>query len=192
MPAAAAAKEFEQRDLDHVVAIAPSGDEAARLRHVHPHARALIKMAGKRGKALGDEPDELRVELDRVDGRRAVQEREQDIRSAAGAEDQNVGLLQEMIRQRRRGEIEIVERLAPAVKGGDRGEPVAVCEDAKLGRWLCRVVKAQPWRMAERNGGTAHHRQQSERARVLGEHLCARDEERLAEPLVFGQVQRRP
>ena len=67
MPAAAAAKEFEERDLDHIVAIAPAGDKGSRLRDMHPHSRALVEMACKRGKALGYEPDQLRVELDRVD-----------------------------------------------------------------------------------------------------------------------------
>ena len=169
-------KGVEERDLDHVVAIAPAGDKGSRLRDMHPHARALVEMACKRGKALGDEPDELWVDFDRVYCRCTVQQREQNIRSAASTEDQNFGLLQEMIRQRGRCGIKIVEWLAPAVKGGDRGEPVTVGEDAELGRGLCRVVEAQPRHMAERNGWTAHDRQQSERARVLGEHPCARDE----------------
>src|SRR4029453_6949115 len=111
-----------------------AGDKGSRLRDMHPHARALVEMACKRGKALRDEPDELRVDLDRVDCRCIVQQREQYIRSAASTEDQNFGLLQEMIRQRGRCGIKIVEWLAPAVKGGDRGEPRPRREDARRGR----------------------------------------------------------
>src|SRR5438270_3179735 len=126
-------KGVEEGNLDQVVAVAPAGDKASRLRDMDPHARARVKMARESGKALGDEPHELWVELDRVDRLRIVQQGEQDVGSAAGAEDQNVGLLQEMIGQRRRRGIEIVERLAPAVEGGDRGESVAVGKDAELG-----------------------------------------------------------
>src|SRR5262245_357592 len=157
-------KGIEERDLDNVVAIAPAGDKGSRLRDMYPHPRALVEMARKRGKALRDEPDELRVDLDRVDCRCIVQQGEQNIRSAASTEDQNFGLLQEMIRQRGRCRIEIVEWLALAVKCGDRGEPVTVGEDAELGRGLGRVVDAKTRRMAERNGWTAHDCQQPERA----------------------------
>src|SRR6516165_5163562 len=137
-------KGIEERDLDNVVAIAPAGDKRSRLRDMHPHAWALVEMACKRSKALRDEPDELWVDLDRVDCRCIVQQREQNIRSAASTEDQNFGPPQEMIRQCSRCGIKIVEWLAPAVKGGDRGEPVTVGEDAELGRGLRRCKGSAP------------------------------------------------
>src|ERR1043165_8904636 len=60
-------KGVEQRDLDHIVAVAPAGDKASRLRDMHLHARVRVEIACERGKTLGNEPYELRVKLDRVD-----------------------------------------------------------------------------------------------------------------------------
>ena len=81
-----------------------------------------------------------------------MKQREKNIRAATDAEDQNLRLLQEMIRQGRRRLIKISEPLEPAVESRDHGEPVAVGEDAELRGWLHRIGQAQPGRVPERNG----------------------------------------
>src|SRR6266542_796126 len=61
-------------------------------------------------------------------------ERQQDVGAAAGANDERLRSLQQVIRQRRGGVVEIAERFQPAVKGGDRAETPAIGEDTKLWR----------------------------------------------------------
>src|SRR5438128_9148119 len=100
-------------------------------------------MSREIGKGISHEPHELGVELDRVDPRRAMIERQQDVGAAAGANDERLRSLQKMIRQRRRGVVEIGERFQLAVKGGDRAEASAIGEDAKLWRRLDGVAEAQ-------------------------------------------------
>ncbi len=157
-----------------------------------PDLRPIVELAGEVGIGRPNQPDELRIELDRVDGCGAVIQREQHVGPAAGTEDQDRGPLQQVIGQRSGRVVEITERLGPAVEGGDDAEPIAIGEDAELRRRLERVVEAEPGRMAERDGRAADDGEEAERARLFAQHFGPGDEQRLAQPLVLGEPQFSP
>src|SRR5262249_45266987 len=111
---------IEQRKLDEVVALPGSGYEAAPLGNADMHAWLLVEVSREIGKGISHEPHRLRIELGHVDPRRVMIERQQDVGAAPGTNDERLRLLQQMIRQRRGGVVEIGEPFELAVKGGDR------------------------------------------------------------------------
>jgi hypothetical protein len=77
-----------------------------------------------------------------------VKQREKNIHAATDAEDENLRLLQEMIRQGRRRLIKKSEPLKPAVESRDHSEPVAVGENAELRGWLPMKVMLEADRLS--------------------------------------------
>ena len=76
-----------QREDDEVVLVGRAAHERATVVDVDADPRILVDALGMEVAAdLG----ELRVDLDRVDVRRAVVQRQRDVRAAAGADDQDV------------------------------------------------------------------------------------------------------
>src|SRR6266700_473906 len=119
-------------------------------------------------------------------------ERQQDVGAAAGANDERLRALQQVIRQRRGGVVEIGERFEPAVKGGDRAEAPAIAEDAKL-RWrLDGVAEAQTGGIAKRDQRAANDLQEAERARFLADDFGPGNQECLSKLLVLREAQGRP
>ena len=182
----------EQRNLDQIVAVRARGDEAARLADVHPDVGPLVQMAREIGVAAADQIDQLRVQLDRVDRARLVVQREQHVRAAARSEHQDARPVEQVVRQRGGGEIQIGERPEVAVERGDRAQPLAVGEHADLLGRLDQIVQAQPRRVAERDLRTAHRAEQTERARALDLDLGAGHAQRLAQALVRRELQGGP
>src|SRR6266516_2380808 len=119
-------------------------------------------------------------------------ERQQDVGAAAGANDERLRSLQQVIRQRRGGVVEIAERFQPAVKGGDRAETPAIGENTKLWRQLDGVAEAQTGGMAKRDQRTADDLQEAERARFLANDFGPGNQECLSKLLVLREAQCRP
>ena len=88
--------------------------------------------------------------------------------------------------------VEIAQGRAPAVEAGDRHRPLPIDEDAQLRRRLLGVGKAEAGRLAERNGRAAHHGDEPERARTLGDDLRIGHQKGLAQALELRKPQRRP
>src|SRR5215470_6416776 len=83
------AEGIEQSHLDQVEALGVRGDKAARLVDVNAHAVPTVRSAGILRKALLDQIDDLRIELDGVDLARAVIDRLQHIGAGPRAQDQH-------------------------------------------------------------------------------------------------------
>jgi hypothetical protein len=81
------------------------------------------------------------------------------------------------------GRVEVGERAEVAVEARDRASALAVHEQAELRRRLLPVHQAEAGRDAERDQLAAHDLDQPDRARALGDHRSAFDQERLRQRL---------
>ena len=146
------AKRIEKRDLYEIVASGGSRYKAARLSDMHVHLGPVVDAAGKVGVFVGDEVDDLRIELYGIDLPGTVVKGQEHLLAAARPEDQDLGILQQMKGQRRSGEIQVAEALQVTLEPRDGADRLGVCKHSKLQRRLDCVVEGQPWSMAKGNG----------------------------------------
>ena len=183
---------IQQRDLDQIETGGAGRDEAARLPKMQPHARQAVGPARKGAKPLLRQRHDLRVQFHGVHGLRPQRQRLQDVGSAARAQNQDFGTLQQMIGQGRGQKVQIGQWLPAAIEAVDGGQAVAIGEQRQLRRRFGAGQQAQARRVAERHAGTLDHRHHAQRAGSLGHHPRARDLQGLGQFLVGRGLQRGP
>src|SRR5262249_61493367 len=103
-----------------------SGYESRPLRKMDTHFWSVVEMSREIGKDASHEPHQLRIELHHIDPRGVMIERQQGVGAAAAPNDERLRALQQMIRQRRGGVVEIGEPFELPIKGGDRAQAPAL------------------------------------------------------------------
>ena len=159
---------------------------------MQPHARQAVGPARKVAEPLLHQRHDLWVQFHGVHGPRAQRQRLQDVGSAARAQDQHFGMLQQMVGQGRGQKVQIGQRLPAAVEAVDGGQAVAIGEQGQLRRRFGAGQQAQARRVAEGHAGTLDHRHHAQRAGGLGHHPRAGDLQGLGQFLVGRGLQRGP